>query len=116
MIPKRSLMKLASALDGLAIVGVLPGTAAAHAGIRYGDVLLEVNGERVRTFGDYVRAKDLRAGSLELRVFRSGEEREVTLQYEVRTEPPDFARLVTALAAARVGGMPDAEDEEDPSS
>ena len=52
MLPRKSLFALAKALEGLPVLGALEGTPAARAGVRYGDVLLEVNGVRTRTVMD----------------------------------------------------------------
>lgn len=97
MIPKRSLFQLAAALEGVAIVGVLPGSPSARAGIRYGDVLLEVNGQRVRSFEDYVVAKALREGGMDVVVFRSGSERIERLEYDP-SSAPDLEAVVSQLA------------------
>jgi S1-C subfamily serine protease len=97
MIPKRSLFQLAAALEGVAIVGVLPGSPSERAGIRYGDVLLEVNGKRVRTFEDYVVAKSIRDGGMDVVVFRSGSERIERLSYD-RSQPPDLEAVAAQLA------------------
>lgn len=97
MIPKRSLFQLAAALEGVAIVGVLPGSPSARAGIRYGDVLLEVNGKRVRTFEDYVAAKGLREDGMDVVVFRSGDERIERLTYD-RSATPDLEAVAAQLA------------------
>jgi S1-C subfamily serine protease len=113
MIPKRSLFQLAAALEGVAVVGVLPGTPAEGAGIRYGDVLLEVNGMRVRNFDDYIAAKALRDNGMDVVVFRSGNERIERLVYEPRTSPPDIHELVAKLAAGRLGVLSDERPDGD---
>ena len=50
MIAKRTLFELAKTLDGLPVLGCLAGSPAALAGVRYGDILLSVNGQRTRAF------------------------------------------------------------------
>ena len=57
MIAKAAFFALAKALEGIPILGTLSGTPAARAGIRYGDILLSVNGRRTKTMLDYVEAK-----------------------------------------------------------
>ena len=64
MIPKRSVFALAKALDGIPVLGTLAGTPAAKAGIRYGDILLEVNGMRTLTVAYYIEAMALREDGL----------------------------------------------------
>ena len=118
MIPKRSLFQLAQALEGVAILGVLPGSPAHRAGIRYGDVLLEVNGERVRSFEEYINAKGKRPEGMDVVVFRSGAERLERLVYDARTGEVDMMAIVEQLAAARLGVLDldgGSKDEEPPS-
>lgn len=102
MIPKRSVFALAKALDGIPILGTLAGTPAARAGVRYGDVLLWVNGVRTRTVLDYIEAKALRDDGMELVVFSGGAERKREFEYDemVRTDP---AELLAELVTLRVG-------------
>jgi S1-C subfamily serine protease len=115
MIARRDLQKLAAALEGVAVLGVLPGTPAAEAGVRYGDVVLAVNGVRVRTLADYVEAKDLRPDGMEVVVFRSGDERTICLAYEPDRPAPDVPALVAALAEARLGVVDPLADDGRPS-
>ncbi len=102
MIPKRSVFALAKALDGIPVLGTLEGTPAAQAGIRYGDVLLSVNGMRTRNMFDYVEAKALRSDGMEIIVFRGGAEqkRELTYEGETLTDP---AKLIAELVTLRIG-------------
>ena len=82
MLPRKSLFALAKALEGLPVLGTLEGTPAARAGIRYGDVLISVNGMRTRSVADYVEAKNLRVDGMEVVVFRGGSESKTDLEYE----------------------------------
>lgn len=109
MIPKRSVFALAKALDGIPVLGTLQGTPAARAGIRYGDVLLSVNGMRTRNIFDYVEAKALRTDGMEIIVFRGGVEQTSELVYEaaVHTDP---AKLIAELVTLRIGADDDGAD------
>lgn len=102
MIPKRSVFALARALDGVPVLGTLSGTPAARAGIRYGDILLEVNGMRTRTVADYIEAKALREDGMEIVVFRAGAEQRSDLAYDenVKTDPH---ALLSELVSLRIG-------------
>jgi S1-C subfamily serine protease len=103
MIARSALFQLAKALDGLPVLGCLQGTPAYVAGVRYGDVLLSVNGRRTRSFGDYVEAKALRTDGMSIVIFRSGVEQPVELEYRAEREPvTDPAELLAELAAMRV--------------
>ena len=95
--------------------GTLSGTPAARAGIRYGDVLLSVNGRRTRTVQDYVEAKALRGDGMALVVFRSGTEKVEELAYDepsARMDPTAIlAELVTLrIAPVAAGALGDAGD------
>ena len=102
MISKDSLFALAKALEGIPVLGSLGGTPAARAGIRYGDVLLSVNGRRTRTVVDYVEAKALRSDGMDIVVFRSGSETLETLSFDERAAPPDRVALLAELITLRI--------------
>lgn len=102
MIGKASLFALAKALEGIPVLGTLSGTPAARAGIRYGDVLLSVNGMRTRTIVDYVEAKALREDGMDIVVFRSGSEKVERLTYDERSTPPDTPAILAELVALRI--------------
>ena len=89
------------------MLGALSGTPAARAGIRYGDVLLSVNGMRTKTVADYIEAKALRADGMEIVVFRSGSETMETLLYDENAPPVDPTAIVAELVTMRVanGGL-----------
>ena len=78
---------------GAAVVRVLPGAAAAAAGVQAGDVVVEVNGAATSTPAEVVAAfKPLRAGqTLSLTVVRNGERTTLrsTLK-DVVESSPDF--------------------------
>ena len=102
------------------MLGALGGSPAARAGIRYGDVLLSVNGRRTKTVVDYIEAKDLRRDGMEIVVFRSGSETIEELRYEESAAPADPAAIVAELVALRIapgaasdaaGGAPEDDDD-----
>lgn len=109
MTPKRSVFALAKALDGVPVLGTLAGTPAAKAGIRYGDVLLEVNGMRTRTVADYIEAKALREDGMEVVVFRAGAEHKSDLAYDERVSI-DPQKLIAELVTLRIGVEDDGAD------
>jgi S1-C subfamily serine protease len=96
------------------VLGCLPGTPAALAGVRYGDIVLWVNGQRTRSLGDYVEAKALRTDGMNVVVFRSGEEHPVAFDYDPDRPPLDLAEILTELAGMRSLST-DVEDEATPS-
>lgn len=102
MMSKRALCQLAKVLEGLPVLGCLDGRPAARAGIRYGDVLLSVNGRRTKNFVDYLEARDLCADGMEVVVFRNGEECHLSLPFDRGETSPDTAALLAELAAKRL--------------
>lgn len=103
MTPKKSVLDLASSLEGVPILATLPDSPASRAGIRYGDILLEVNGVRTRTWVDYLEAKDLREGGMEVVVFRAGQEATLRLAFEPgRTS--SAATVLSEVASLRLFG------------
>ncbi|MFW5877118.1 MAG: PDZ domain-containing protein [Myxococcota bacterium] len=79
MIPDReTLFELAERLEGIPVLGCLPGSRAQRAGILYGDILLEIDGRRVKSLDDVFD----RRGDEETRrvtVFRNGDTLEIVL-------------------------------------
>jgi S1-C subfamily serine protease len=110
MIDKASLFALAKVLEGIPVLGTLSGTPASRAGIRYGDVLLSVNGTRTRTIRDYIEAKALRADGMEIVVFRTGNEKIERLVYDEVARETDPAAILAELVTLRIS--PDAFDGE----
>jgi len=108
VIAKRSLFALARALEGVPILGALGGTSAARAGLRYGDVLLSVNGVRTTSISDYIHAKDLRRGGMTVVVFRDGVQQE--LEFEFAGAPADPSSFVGELVSMRVGTVDEGPD------
>ena len=86
MIRKRNLVELACKLDGLPIFGCLKGSPAALAGVRYGDVLMAVDGEPTPTWDAYLRVRERSKETITLLLFRDGQELEVRVQ--LREGPP----------------------------
>lgn len=103
MIDRAALMKLARVLEGVPILGCLPGTPAALAGVRYGDVLLAVNGMRTRTVVDFVEAKWLDETGMRVVIFRDGVEQTFQLTYAERSKMPvDPKAILAELAQMRI--------------
>lgn len=103
MIPKQSIFQLAKALEGIPILGALGGSAAARAGLRYGDILLSVNGIRTKTVVDYVEAKALRNDGMVVVIFRTGTEVRQELTYSA-SAPVDPAAVLAELISLRIVG------------
>lgn len=106
MLSRTQLNKLAESLEGIAVWGCLPGSHAQRVGLRYGDVVLSVNGVRTSNVDEYLEARALRQGVVELVVFRDGAEISIDIDLEPgpRREPTreDLERVATDVVAARL--------------
>lgn len=72
-------LAIAKILEGIPIWGVLPGSAADRAGLRYGDVVVRVNGTPTRSFIEFLAASDVRDGQLAFDVVRDGRQLELVV-------------------------------------
>lgn len=64
--------RVAEVLGGIPVWEVFPESAAAQAGVRFGDVILSVNGTATPTFEAFLAAGAANLEDLEFRVFRNG--------------------------------------------
>jgi predicted metalloprotease with PDZ domain len=71
---RSNLERMAEIYGGIAIFSVDKGSTTHRAGVRAGDVLIVVNGRRVRRLADYASARKLQEELLELVVIREGRE------------------------------------------
>jgi S1-C subfamily serine protease len=69
----RRLERVATVLGGIPVWEVLPESAAASAGLLFGDIVLSVNAKPTPTYGDFLDAGALDIERLEFKVFRGGE-------------------------------------------
>lgn len=99
MMPRKQLEEIAAAVEGIPVWGCLPGSTSAQAGVRYGDIVLGVNGMRTQTIEDYLEARMLRADGMEVRLFRA--EGEVTLFIAFRPPPDTLEALANQIAEGR---------------
>jgi S1-C subfamily serine protease len=78
------LSRLATALGGVPVPGCQAGSPAARAGIRYGDILLSIDGVPTPAWIDLLHAR--RCSPAIVRVFRSG------VEFDVELDLPPCAR------------------------
>jgi|GEM_PF-4099096 len=71
---RENLERMARIYEGVAIFSVERGSTTHRAGIRAGDILMSVNGRRIRHHSEYSGARRLRAECIELVVMRQGRE------------------------------------------
>jgi len=67
------LERLAKLLGGIPVWEVFPESGAAQAGVRFGDIILKVNGTKTPTFEMFLEAGEKHLDFLEFEVFRNGE-------------------------------------------
>ena len=107
---RSKIKKLAKAAEGIPIWGSIPGSPADGAGVRYGDILLSVNGTRTKTFQDYVDAKRSSDGVLALEFLRDGDTIEVAVELAGSDWKPTD-REVAETVAEQGYLAPDDEDD-----
>lgn len=104
---RAALSKLAEALGGLPILGCLEGSPADEAGVRYGDVLLAIDGMATRTWDDFLQARAKSQGRFLARIFRDGAEFEIEVPLKPATKSP--LETLLELVDQRLGGDGGAE-------
>jgi len=68
----REIQAIANILGGVPILGVVPDSPAARSGLRYGDIVLSLNGVATNSFEAFLSAHDTSGGELAIEVFRDG--------------------------------------------
>ncbi len=97
---------IAATLGGLPLLGCLRGSPAERAGLRYGDVVLEVNGHRTPDWVAYIDAIQNRRGAMTVRIFRDGLESVIELRLDDEAPRRTQSQLLRELS-----GEPDDDDE-----
>lgn len=85
------LTRLADFLNGLPIMGCSGGSPAARAGLRYGDIVLSIEGTPTPSWEAFFQAGAARGRPVSLSVFRQG--RQLELRLELRGRPTPRALL-----------------------
>jgi len=86
-----ALTQLATSLGGLPILGCLPGSPAARAGLRYGDIVLALDGAPTPSWSAFLQAsahRDRAEQALRVRVLRHGRELELVLDLAREASSP----------------------------
>lgn len=64
--------RLAKLLGGIPVWEVYADSGAAAAGVRFGDIILRVNGKQTPTFEHFLQVGEANLSNLEFEVFRNG--------------------------------------------
>lgn len=99
MMKRKQVEEIAATVQGVPVWGCLPGSTAAEAGVRYGDIVLSVNGVATPSMVEYLEGRKLRTDGFELRLFRDGAELTVFVPFRAPTDP--MTALVTQIAEGR---------------
>jgi C-terminal processing protease CtpA/Prc len=102
---RNQLARLAETLAGIPVWGSLPGSLAHGAGVRYGDVVLSINGKRTANIDDYLDARNLRSDGAEVVIFRDGEQLTLRFEFDPREDAPrpqDLERVAAQLTEGRM--------------
>lgn len=65
--------KLAKVIGGIPVWEVFPESAAALAGVRFGDIIVSVNGTATPTFEEFLAAGEAHIAHIVFGVFRNGQ-------------------------------------------
>src|SRR5262245_44212116 len=101
MVSAEALARLAGKLGGLPVLGCRPNSPAARAGIRYGDIVLSVNGRPTPDWASYIEARGLSRDTMVVEILRAGAVIIEHLALPERTEPVDPLALLEELAGDR---------------
>jgi S1-C subfamily serine protease len=104
MIRREQLEALAEVVQGIPVIGLLPGSTAAEAGVQYGDIVLEVNGVRTINIDDYLAGRKVRADGMALRLFRDGNELSLFVELRPVHGEAKWEVLSQMLAEAPLAG------------
>lgn len=84
-------------MNGIAILGALPGSPAERCGLKYGDVLLSVNGQAMSTVEDFLKARSAAKESMDVLVRRGAHVMELTLELDKEKSAPQLERATATL-------------------
>ncbi len=102
MLKWEDVSRLATRLQGIPVLGCRPGSPAARAGVRYGDILMAVNDVPTPDWTAYIDARALRPDHMRVEVFRAGETLIFELALSAPAEPVDPVGLLAELIEGRV--------------
>lgn len=99
MMQRKQLEEIAATVKGVPVWGCLPGSTAVQAGVRYGDIVLAVNGVPTPSIVEYLEGRKLRSDGFDLLLFRDG--LELTVFVPFRPPADSMAALAEQIADGR---------------
>ncbi len=96
-------------LNGIAILGALPDSPAAEYGLKYGDILLSVNGRAMSSVEDFLSARAEAQGKMDLVIRRDNHVMEISFDVSERSNRKlDAAEAMEAMKKlSMVSPLPD---------
>jgi C-terminal processing protease CtpA/Prc len=115
MLKWEDVTRMASRLNGVPVFGCRPGSPAARAGVRYGDILMSVNGQPTPDWASYIEARAKNRAEMRIELFRAGETLVFEFPLPSTNEPIDPVQLLEEMIESRMvplmrsGHRPDPE-------
>ncbi|HMJ14181.1 MAG TPA: PDZ domain-containing protein [Polyangiaceae bacterium] len=105
---RSQLQRIASTLGGIAVWTTCEGSLARAAGLRYGDVILSVNGQPTPSIRAYFRAKSLCSEGMTLTYFRAGRTHAISIPLPRAAAAPSVESSLNEFVSSRAVALVDA--------
>jgi S1-C subfamily serine protease len=105
----QALGRLAALYGGLPLLGCLPGSPAARAGLRWGDIVVAVNGSPTPDVDSFVAAKGFRDGTMSVNIVRDGKELQIILKRGA-WDPLSMEDVAREMILSRSSEAPESPD------